>query len=183
MKKLHSLILVFASLLSACGANDGKSGEVWKEEVRLQNGNLIVVDREFRWGESGDLSQRKGPLTYASMKFEYEGKLYEWEANGLWPMIIQIDGSGILTVVSRIPYCSVWLRRGKPSDQYVVEKSYDSGWKKVTLEEMDVNPKSNLSSHHSGKPYLREMEDRIIDQRQSTEEVKSVVLSKRKMGC
>lgn len=52
MQRLRNsaLVIILAILLVSCGLGEEKSGEIWKEEVRLQTGELIVVGREFRWG-------------------------------------------------------------------------------------------------------------------------------------
>ncbi|MFP5505599.1 MAG: hypothetical protein ACLGH6_05330 [Gammaproteobacteria bacterium] len=137
-------LALLALLLAGCG-KQGPGGEIWKEEVRLMNGDLIVIDRRNVYGSSGDVSASHGPLTEAEIRFDYKGKRYEWKQRAIWPKAIQDDPQGRIYVVSTIPYCWAWDEWGQPDSYYVVHR-YESGqWQKVGVTEVDPETVFNLA--------------------------------------
>jgi hypothetical protein len=154
------LVAVIALLLVACGKPEGPGGEIWKEEVRLMNGDLIIVDRRNVWGQSGDLSQGHGPLTKAELHFDYKGKRYDWVQRGLGPVALQEDPEGRMYVVSIIPYCWAWSEWGKPNSYYLVHRFEDGKWKRLDVTEVDQATVFNLASK-SSEPDSMESRDYV----------------------
>ena len=138
-------------------------GEHWKEEVEVQPGKVIVVEREFRYGDSGDISTSHGPLSYASVEFEWSGVRYKWVGMGVWPKILRINASGAPVVVSTIPYCRVWKARGKPNSYYVAESFENGAWKQFDIAKYDMDPNSNLAVDSNNSNYVKIGENRYKD--------------------
>ena len=178
------LLVLLVVSLAACGLFD--EGDVWKEEVRLMNGELLVLDRLNRWGESGDLSLGHGPQTWAEMHWEYRGKQYSWAQRGVMPHALQLDGQGRFYIVSTIPYCWAWRERGEPKSFYVVFRFEDGGWKEIPLTEIDVNTVFNLAATSSPPdtnlrtPYQKETDWKYKDH--SVNYMKGIVVNEG-AGC
>lgn len=180
LKNCVVTVLVLLFLLSC-----SRGAEIWKEEVRLQNGDLLIVDREFRYGSSGEASLSHGPLAWAGMDFDYKGRTYHWEAEGLWPMALQLDKAGRFYVVTTIPYCTVWRARGKPDSYYVIF-IFDSGsWREARLEDIDVSTPFNLAGSSKGlhsnerKSYVKESDTKFNGNGLTQEANRRIVTEKR----
>lgn len=154
------LISLIAMVLIACSEPKGPGGEIWKEEVRLMNGDLIIVDRRNVWGESGDLSQGHGPLTKAEVRFDYKGKHYDWSQRGLAPTALQEDPQGRMYIVSIIPYCWAWREWGRPDSYYVVHRFEDGKWKRLGVADIDVETIFNLAGE-SQEPHSSKKRDYV----------------------
>lgn len=141
-------LALLALLLAGCG-KQGPGGEIWKEEVRLMNGDLIVIEQRNVYGSSGDVSASHGPLTEAEIRFDYKGTRYEWAQRGLWPKAIQEDPQGRIYVVSTIPYCWAWREWGRPDSYYVVFRHESGAWKKVPVTDVDPGTVFNLAGASS----------------------------------
>lgn len=181
VRGLRNGLVTLLALLLVLSCSRG--AEVWKEEVRLQNGDLLIVEREFRYGSSGEASLSHGPLAWAGMNFDYKGAAYHWEAEGLWPMALQLDKAGRFYVVTTIPYCGVWRARGKPASYYVIFRFENGMWMEVPLEDIDVNTIFNLAGSNQGqhsterKSYVKESEWRFKDD--TYEPNRKIVVGKR----
>lgn len=139
------IVAVIALLLVACGKDKNPRDEIWKEEVRLMNGDLIIIDRRNGYGPSGDLSQSSGPLTKAEVRFDYKGRHYEWVQRGVWPKALQEDPEGRMYIVSTLPYCWAWAEWGKPKSYYVVHRFEEGKWKRLDVTEVDPETVFNLA--------------------------------------
>lgn len=128
-----------------CGGSCGfgtPGGETWTEQVKLQTGETIAVEREFRYG-SGSFSG--GPLRYARLEFDYRGKHYRWEEENVWPMVLQVDEGGRVVVASGIVYESAWRARGSPCDWGLLQIFEKGSWKQYPSQEIRVERASNLA--------------------------------------
>lgn len=139
------LVALIALLLVSCSKGKNPRDEIWKEEVRLMNGDLIIIDRRNGYGPSGDLSQSSGPLTKAEVRFEYKGTRYAWVQRGVWPMALQEDPQGRMYIVSTLPYCWAWAEWGKPNSYYVVHRFEGGKWKRLDVTEVDPETVFNLA--------------------------------------
>lgn len=140
---------IFFLVLCACTlpgcSKQGPGGEIWKEEVRLMNGDLLIIEQRNLYGSSGDLSARHGPLTKVDIRFDYKGKHYEWSQRGLWPKSIQEDPQGRIYIVSTLPYCWAWEEWGRPDSYYVVHRNGAANWEQVDVHEVPADTIFNLA--------------------------------------
>lgn len=145
LRDAQELFQVALVLLCGGGCGFGDPGtETWVEQVRLQTGETIAVEREFRYGGGGSKS---GPLRYARMEFDYRGKHYRWEEEHVWPMVLQVDERGRVVVASGIVYESAWHARGKPCDWGVFQINEDGVWKQYPSAMIHVSSESNLAGN------------------------------------
>lgn len=159
-----------------------RGGERWREEVLLQTGEKIIVDREFRRGASGDISNPSGPIAYAKIDFSFRGSNYRWEGAGILPMLLQIDSDNSPVVISTIPYCHSWWSRGEPPSMYVAEKYTSGKWREVSLGKISVVLDGNLSADSDGKKYLTTSDRKLMDRSDVAEHSKRVLVSE-KTNC
>lgn len=145
------IILVFLVVIfvAACEKIQGDpSQEKWTENVKLQNGEVLQVKREERHGQ-GEAGTSGGPLTYASLEFEYRGKHYRWESGNVAPYILEIDQKGRPVVVGNIGYDWAWRQRGSPCDRGVVQYFENGQWVQIPTWELHVSSRMNLAANKS----------------------------------
>jgi hypothetical protein len=139
-------ILILSALWACDVIQGGSSQEKWTENVKLSNGEVLRVKREERHG-SGEAGTSGGPLTYASLEFEYRGKQYKWESTNAAPFILEIDGKGRPVVAGDIGYDWAWRQRGSPCDRGVVEYSDGERWIQIPTWELPVSNRLNLADN------------------------------------
>lgn len=154
--------------LTAC---TGLHADIWhtmnlKEEVKLHDGRVIVVDRFYNLGgypaiESHNRSPLDETLTFT---LPASGKVIVWktefndspETNSLGPLL--------LDVVDGIPYlatspagCIAFNKWGRPNPPYVLFKYLNEAWQRIPLEAFpSMLVRSNLMSRPDSqvlKPY------------------------------
>lgn len=141
----QELFQVALVLLCNGGCGFGDPGtETWVEQVKLQTGETIAVEREFRYGGGGPKS---GPLRYARLEFDYRGRHYRWEEEHVWPMVLQVDERGRVVVASGIVYESAWVARGRPCDRSLLQMFERDSWKQYPSWEIHVERASNLAGN------------------------------------
>jgi hypothetical protein len=171
------LAIAVTANLMACTAMPGIGHTMrWKEEVRLHDGHVIVVDRFYNLGgypaiESHNRSPLDETLTFA---LPGSGKEIVWktefnnlpEPNGLGPLL--------LDVVDGIPYlatspagCIAYNKWGRPNPPYVLFKYVHGAWQRIPLEAFPaVLINSNLMSRPDSsvlQPYyaLEQVEEQM----------------------
>lgn len=138
------LILTLGVTLSACAGlfNHSKG---WKEEIQLNDGRVIVVERFFNLGGYPGYDARERALLDQTITFSLpeSNRTISWKTeyrndlpdpNSLSPLL--------LDVVSGVPYlatspagCIAYNKWGRPNPPYIVFKYVDGTWQRITLEE------------------------------------------------
>ena len=165
---LAPLVLIVLLSLTACATQSGGIGHTmrWKEEVKLYDGQVIVVERLYNLGgylaiESHNRSPLDETLTFT---LPDSGKAIVWktefndspEPNSLGPLL--------LDVVDGIPYlatspagCIAYNKWGRPNPPYVLFKYVNEAWLRIPLEAFPpMLVHSNLMSRPDSrllKPY------------------------------
>lgn len=163
---LAALIAMFS--LAACAVQSGGIGHTmsWKEEVKLQDGQVVVVERFYNLGGYPAIdSHNRSPLDETlTFTLPGSGKEIVWktefnnqpEPNSLGPLL--------LDVVEGIPYlatspagCIAYNKWGRPNPPYVLFKYVDEAWQRIPLEAFPpMLVHSNLMSRPDSqvlKPY------------------------------
>lgn len=165
-KQLLLLLSVVVSLCACAGLPGIGHTMHWKEEVKLHDGQVIVVDRFYNLGGYPAIeSHNRSPLD-ESLTFTLpdSSKVITWktefnnspELNSLGPLL--------LDVVNGIPYlatspagCIAYNKWGRPNPPYVLFKYVNETWQRIPLEAFPPRlVQSNLMSRPDSsilKPY------------------------------
>ncbi len=121
---------------------------VWNEDVLLENGQQLSIQRELtfgpnEWGQSG-----KGGLKNQSIRFSFNGKKVKWENDDKWPIPYTPD---ILDFVNGIPILVMPVYRWGPCNKYdfpqegLVVFGYRNGtWVRIPITDVPKTLKVNL---------------------------------------
>ena len=138
-----SLFLLGASMCANAGLF-GFGGTSWKEEVLLHDGSRIVVER---WAKRGGRHEIGQPPAYQEQTLSFSmpetGKTVKWEdhlsedlgSSSFLPMAVGII-SGTAYVVTTPMGCFAYNKWGRPNPPYVVFKHTQSGWERISLNEL-----------------------------------------------
>jgi hypothetical protein len=128
----------------------GCSGEVerrWSEEVALDDGETIVVERYVRFRESNSLAgdAYSSNLLAATLTApEAKPKMQTWDVP-LVPLVLYRDASSYeWVVVATTHSCDDWAKRGSPTPPYWEFRFVDGGWVQVPLSSASIGRKTNL---------------------------------------
>jgi hypothetical protein len=161
----------------------GCSGEVerrWSEDVALDDGKVIVVDRHVRFRESNSLAGDAYSSALLAATLSVPGtkpELPAWK-DSLVPIVLYRDSSsGEWVAVATTSNCETWNERGRPAPPYWEYRFRNNQWISSTLSEASLGRKSNLffdfepglpnrkislevkeqtlARHNFGKKYLR----------------------------
>lgn len=120
-------------------------GENWKEEVRLMNGELLVVERQHIYGDVYKPDFFAGHVTDAKINYEYQGRKYRWQHKDVSPRALQIEPGGRHVIVTNIGNCGAWQNLGKPESAYVAFANDGDGWREISIDEVDPSTVFNLA--------------------------------------
>lgn len=136
------LVLMLAIVIA--WANRGKS---WTEEVLLEDGSTIIVERTVKFKEtvswSGDAYVAEE--LDATIAFTDElAHLPKWR-QAIKALVLYHDRTtDEWVVVASTTSCSVWERRGKPKPSYWEFRLKGGEWHEVPLSAQSVGRKTNL---------------------------------------
>lgn len=167
-KVLIIVALIAAFSLTACAGPSGGIGHTmrWKEEVKLHDGQMIVVERFYNQGgypaiESHNRSPLDETLTFT---LPGSGKEIIWktefnnspEPNSLGPLLLDVV-DGISYLATSPAGCIAYNKWGRPNPPYILFKYVNEAWQRILLEAFPpVLVRSNLMSRPDSrmlKPY------------------------------
>lgn len=165
-KKLLPLLAVMVSLC-ACAELPGTGYTMrWKEEVKLNSGQVIVVERFYNLaGYPAIDSHNRSPLDETlTFTLPGSGKAITWktefndspELNSLGPLLLDVvDGTPYLAASPA--GCIAYNKWGRPNPPYILFKYANEAWQRIPLEEFPpMLVHSNLMSRPDSqvlKPY------------------------------
>jgi hypothetical protein len=165
-KQLLLLLSMVVSLCACAGLPNIGHTMRWQEEVKLHDGQMIVVERLYNLGGYPAIdSHNRSPLDETlTFTLPGSGKVIAWktefndspELNSLGPLL--------LDVVEGIPYlaaspagCIAYNKWGRPNPPYVLFKYANETWLRIPLEAFPpMLVQSNLMSRPDSrvvKPY------------------------------
>lgn len=141
--KLGLLLMIGMTMSADAGLlNYSKS---WKEEVYVNDGRVIVIERFFNLGryrgiesrERAELDQtitftRPGTNKSISWKTEYRDDIPE--PNSLTPLLLDVVG-GVPYLATSPAGCIAYNKWGRPNPPYILFKYINDAWQRITLEE------------------------------------------------
>ncbi len=137
---LQRLVCLLASglFLNAC------SGESWKEEVLLHNGQKIIVERTVDRGGRHEVGQEP-PIITQTLRFKLptSGKEIEWKTEishdiGLadfQPMNVDIFANNAYLVAWPVG-CLAYNKWGRPNPPYIVFKHAGAAWQQIPMKDL-----------------------------------------------
>ncbi|OGT04442.1 MAG: hypothetical protein A2143_05575 [Gallionellales bacterium RBG_16_57_15] len=154
--KTIGLVVTLGVSMSACAGLFGHTMS-WKEEVKLHDGQVIVVERFYNLGgypaiESHNRSPLDQTLTFTlseskkeiSWRTEYRDD--SPEPNSLGPLLLDVVG-GVPFIATSPAGCISYNKWGRPNPPYILFKYVDDEWKRIPLEEFPAElVQANLMS-------------------------------------
>jgi len=148
-------VLTLACALAACAVwppGHEETSQSWHEEVQLQDGRVIVVERtEFYSAYCGPGIrcglERRGPPTRSKIEFVHNGEAVTWEEQ-MAPMILQVEQKQKnLVLVATFASCGQYRRYSK-SDRsvpaYIAFRYLQGTWREIKVDKLQINLESNL---------------------------------------
>jgi len=164
---LFSVLVAIAMI--PVGACSGTVERHWSEEVSLDDGTVIVIDRYVKFRETNSLAGDAYGSTDLKSTLAFVGdlsKLPSWDVP-LFPLVLYRDErSGEWVVVATSSNCEVWEERGSPKPPYWEYRLKSDKWVQSSLSEMSLDRKTNLFFNYepnlpAGKLSL-DLKDQII---------------------
>ena len=186
--KLGLLLMMGVSMSADAGLFGHSKG--WKEEVKLHDGRVIVVERSFNLGGYSTLDSRERALLDETITFT----LPDSNKSILWKTEFRNDVPEpnslsllLLDVVGGIPYIATspagsiaYNKWGSPNPPYVLFKYVNDEWKRIPLEDfppelahanlMSMPDSRMLKSYYTLEAVKGQMQGRNI-----AEEFKTIV--------
>lgn len=144
--KATGLALIMGVSFTACGA--GKSS--WKEEVLLQDGSKIIVERSVDRGGRHEIGQQP-PIKEQSFTFAIPktNESITWKSGfsediGLadfQPLLLDIS-SDTAYVVTHPVGCLSYNKWGRPNPPYIVFKYEGKVWTRIAIQELPADIKT-----------------------------------------
>jgi hypothetical protein len=129
------------------GCAPGKVERKWSEEVALDDGKVLTVDRYVKFQETNSMAGDAYGSTEEDATLSFRGELAAlpaWRV-ALQPLVLYRDSStNEWVIVAASSRCEVWEARGKPARPYWEFRLRDSGWVEVPLSESSLGRKTNL---------------------------------------
>ena len=177
--RVYMLIMVGTFLLSGCDKVD----LAWSEEVMLDDGRMMLVERTAKGKQFNELGGPKGwdqsemSLTvvrtpkgvrapppwrdaYVPVLLDYESSTHSW------------------SLVATFYYCETWYQLGRPVPPYIQYRSTNgSAWTHVPLEERFVERRTNLLTGPSsdGEPELVTVADKERRERSAVQRFQRIL--------
>ena len=142
-------VVGFAILATACDAL--RSGDrTWTEEVALDDGSVIIIDRHVEQQMSNALGGGafNATETKATLSFRKDlATLPPWDLP-LMPLLLYRDSSEWV-IVATTTTCEVWRNRGAPKAFYWEFRLRGTEWVEVDVSESSFERKTNLLFEYS----------------------------------
>lgn len=170
-------------LLTACGKVDIS----WEEQVRLNDNQIIVVQRSATGETRGEIGGPGGWEPY-EMTISFSHVPHPLEAPPEWrshlaPVLIDYEPlQRAWNVVATFVYCQAWYDLGKPAVPYIQYQSRDGrDWVTVPLEERLIGRDTNLLTgpRSGGEPELVRLEEKERRRKRAASSFRSISINSR----
>jgi hypothetical protein len=167
------------AMLTGCGDVNIQ----WQEEVRMADGEMLLVNRTAKGEKQGELGG-PGGWNQTEMTFEIINPPKNWKQPPIWreeyvPILLDYQADGhIWSVIATFYYCDGWEKLGRPKLPYVEYQSRDGGpWEVVPLEERLIGRNTNLLTgpRSGGEAELVTAEERDKRNRSAANKYRKIV--------
>lgn len=150
---VYALRLILLCTLVLTMVSCSRMSESWKEEVRLSDGQLIVVKRTAKGTLTRDIAMRATgwkpkETTVRIGQVDGAAKPPVWRSH-LIPVVMDYDpASSTWSVVATYIFCDTWYDMGRPVSPYVQYISVGGdAWRVVPLQAGLIGKRANLLTH------------------------------------
>jgi hypothetical protein len=138
-----------AAMLLAClaGCSEKLTTKRWMEDVKLDDGTIIQVQREVTFNESNALGGGAYNSVEQASTIHFTGNLENfppWSVPLLAHTLYKDTSTQEWVVVAITSSCDVWHARGAPNPPYWEYRLGSHGWRQVPLSAASVGHRSNL---------------------------------------
>lgn len=142
------LVLVTALGVFALVACGGPTTRHWTEDVLLDDGSTIVVERSVTFNETNSLAGDTYNAVETEATLAFTGDLAGlpvWSAP-LMALLLYRDQTraGQWVIVATTTSCHVWNLRGEPPSMYWEYRLGPQGWQEVMLSPTSIGRRTNL---------------------------------------
>ncbi len=180
-KNLRWPLAIAVSMILLVGC--GKVNLKWSEEVRLETGQVIVVQRTALGKKQGEIGG-PGGWEPTEMTVDIPAPAAGINPPPKWrsiyvPILLDYEESkDTWTVVSTFVYCTAWYDLGRPPLPYVEYQSQKgAAWVIVPLEERLIGRKTNMLTgpRSGGEPDLVKLEDKETRNKSAAEDYRRIL--------
>ena len=140
------LLLLLTLAISACAgvSKYGDTNTSWKEEVKLHDGQTIIVKRVVKRGGRRESGQAPNPI-YKSLAFTIPNSRQAvlWEDKKTEDIGNSNFHPLLLDIVENTPYlvsaalgCLSYNKWGRPNPPYIIFKYHGNTWQRITIQEL-----------------------------------------------
>jgi hypothetical protein len=151
---LASLATLLLLSVCACGWLTGSHQRSWSEDVQLDDGSVVTIDRSVSFDSSDALGGGAYNATETKATLAFTGNLASlptWDVP-LMPLVLYRDSAtNEWVIVANSTRCEVWVQRGKPMPPYWEYRLGPAGWREQPLSASSLNRNSNLFIRYSRK--------------------------------
>jgi hypothetical protein len=141
--------VILALGLAGCAAS--QTSKRWMEEVLLEDGSIIQVERRVVFNETNALGGGAYNAVEKASTLRFTGEragLPEWSVP-LRPIVLYRDSAtNEWVVVAATTSCSVWQARGQPNPPYWEYRLGVAGWVQEPLSPTSIGRGNNLLRHY-----------------------------------
>ena len=139
--------VVSVVILSGCEWWTGHAVRDWTEDVPLDDGRTITIDRHVEFDSSNSLAgdAYSSSLTKSTIRFRGElATLPTWDVP-LLPLVLYWDNATSLwVIVATTTSCSAWWERHRPQPPYWEFRADRSSWTEVAVSQGSFGKQTNL---------------------------------------
>jgi hypothetical protein len=141
----RALAPIFTGMVASCGSA-GHLEHTWTEDVQLDGGKTIVVERHVELELTSALGGGVGNAveTRSVLRLRDERLMPAWDYP-LKPLLLYRDSATTdWVIVASTNSCELWRQRGSPPGGYFEFRSTGGWWKPVELASASIGRKTNL---------------------------------------
>jgi len=168
----HRLVVFVAICITACGY--GGRTINWKQEVKLGDGRVILLERESKQGPHDPLLNIRMELSQrVAFAHPDSGERIQWEIpNGLLPIMLDVE-AGVPYFVLRAYTVTDYNTWDCPNPPWLVYRYEQKDWSRTSMEQLPARiNEQNLLSSAEGKKFDKGATDIVVSVREVAQYLK-----------
>lgn len=156
-----AFLLGVLATVSGCGFLFGDQERSWSEDVELDDGSVITIQRYVKFEESNSWSGDAYNATETRATLAFTGKLASlptWEV-ALMPLVLYRDtATSEWVLVAKTSSCDVWDARGQPFPPYWEYRLDGNVWRERPLSSNSKGRATNLFINYTAEKVNRHID-------------------------